>query len=316
MSPQAQNVIEVSHLTKKYKNVTAVDDLSFTVRQGEILGFLGPNGSGKSTTLNCVLALLKYQAGEIKVFGRPMTPSSYETKARIGVVFQDIAVFDELSVRDNVDYFCGLYVKDKSQRQKDVDEALEFTGLTEHAAKRPRELSTGLARRLNIACGIAHKPDLLFADEPTASIDPQSRSSILEGFQKLKEGGTTIVYTTHYMEEVEQICDRVIIIDKGHIIASGTVDELKELSSIHEKISVQIADLDTRHLCELKALPHVQEVKVSGSEVHLSYSEGEASLESLLEYLRSSGLSYDKVYSERPTLNDVFLELTGKELRD
>ena len=222
------NVIEVKNLTKEYKNLKAIDDLSFEVKEGEILGLLGPNGSGKSTTINCILSLLNFQNGSIKIFGEEMRPDSYDTKSKIGVIFQEVAVFEELTVYDNIDYFCGLYVRDKQIRKKYVEEAIELVGIEEFKKFYPKQLSGGLLRRLNIACGIAHKPKLIFLDEPTVAVDPQSRNNILDGIKKLRDDGATIVYTTHYMEEVEIICDRIIILDKGKILAQGTSDELKK----------------------------------------------------------------------------------------
>ena len=218
------NVIEVKNLTKEYKNLKAIDDLSFEVKEGEILGLLGPNGSGKSTTINCILSLLNFQNGSIKIFGEEMRPDSYDTKSKIGVIFQEVAVFEELTVYDNIDYFCGLYVRDKQIRKKYVEEAIELVGIEEFKKFYPKQLSGGLLRRLNIACGIAHKPKLIFLDEPTVAVDPQSRNNILDGIKKLRDDGATIVYTTHYMEEVEIICDRIIILDKGKILAQGTSD--------------------------------------------------------------------------------------------
>ena len=197
-----KNIIEVKNLTKEYKNLKAIDDLSFEVHEGEILGLLGPNGSGKSTTINCILSLLKFEKGTIQIFGRPMAPNAYDTKREIGVVFQDVAVFEELTVEENIDYFCGLYVNDKSLRKQYVTDAIELVGLNEFKKFYPKQLSGGLLRRLNIACGIAHKPKLIFLDEPTVAVDPQSRNNILDGIEQLREKGATIIYTTHYMEEV------------------------------------------------------------------------------------------------------------------
>ena len=211
-----EKVIEVQNLTKEYKKGTkAVDDLSLNVYKGEILGLLGPNGSGKSTTINCILSLLNYSNGTIKIFGKTMNPNSYDIKSKIGVVFQDVSVFDELTVYENLDYFCGLYIKDKKKRKQYIEDAIELVGLQDFKKYRPKQLSGGLLRRLNIACGIAHKPKLIFFDEPTVAVDPQSRNNILDGIKKLRDNGATIVYTTHYMEEVETLCDRIIILDKG-----------------------------------------------------------------------------------------------------
>ncbi len=311
-----ENVIEVKSLTKEYKKLRAVDDLSFEVRQGEILGLLGPNGSGKSTTINCILSLLNFNKGSIKIFGKDMKPDSYGIKRDIGVVFQDVAVFDELTVYENIDYFCGLYVSDKELRKKYIEEAISLTGLEEFKKFCPKQLSGGLLRRLNIACGIAHKPKLIFLDEPTVAVDPQSRNNILDGIRKLREDGATIVYTTHYMEEVEIICDRIIILDKGKILAQGTADELKELAKIEEKVTVEANNMSEECINAIRNFENADEVTYDGNILRITYIRGENNLAYLIDYLKRENVSYNKIFSERPTLNDVFLELTGKELRD
>ncbi len=311
-----RNVIEVRNLTKEYKAIRAVDDLSLEVHEGEILGLLGPNGSGKTTTINCILSLLNISGGSINIFGCEMKPDAYDLKRRIGVVFQDVAVFDELNVYENIDYFCGLYVKDKSTRAQYIHEAISLVGLEEYKKFRPKQLSGGLLRRLNIACGIAHKPDLIFLDEPTVAVDPQSRNNILDGIRTLRDRGATIVYTTHYMEEVEIICDRVIILDKGKILASGTCDELKELAHMEEKVTVEVKKLDEEHISEIKRMDNVDDTVYDGNVLVVTYRQGKNNLVALIEFLKKENIGYIKIYSERPTLNDVFLELTGKELRD
>ena len=221
-------VIEIKNLTKCYGELIALDDFSLDVYEGEILGLLGPNGSGKSTTINTVLSLLKYDSGSIKIFNKEMSPTAYDIKSMIGVVFQDVAVFEELSVIENIDYFCGLYIKDKKIRDEYVQDAINLVSLNEFTKFKPKELSGGLLRRLNIACGIAHKPKLIFLDEPTVAVDPQSRNNILEGIKRLNELGATIVYTTHYMEEAENICDNVVMINKGNVIKTGTPEQIKK----------------------------------------------------------------------------------------
>ena len=311
-----ENVIEVRNLVKQYKELKAIDDLSFDVKKGEILGLLGPNGSGKSTTINCVLSLLNFTKGTIKIFGKEMKPSSYDIKKKIGVVFQDVSVFEELTVYENIDYFCGLYIKDKNTRKQYVEEAIDLVGLSDFKKFYPKKLSGGLLRRLNIACGIAHKPELIFFDEPTVAVDPQSRNNILDGIKKLRDNGATIVYTTHYMEEVEILCDRVIILDKGTILASGTTDELKELARIEEKVSIEVNNLDEKYINEIKKQENVDEVSYDGNVLLITYIEGKNNLLNMVDYLKKQEIKYNKIYSERPTLNDVFLELTGKELRD
>ena len=310
------NVIEVKDLTKSYKNLVAVDNLSFEVKEGEILGLLGPNGSGKSTTINAILSLLKCDKGIVKIFGKKMTPDAYDIKSKIGVIFQEVAVFEELTVYENLDYFCGLYIKDKTIREKYIEDAIKLVSLENCKKFYPKQLSGGLKRRLNIACGIVHKPKLIILDEPTVAVDPQSRNSILDGIKKLREEGASILYTTHYMEEVEILCDRIIILDKGKIIAEGTSDELKKMANIEEKITVEINNLDSKILEDIEKFKTVDEVNYTNNILLIKYKKGKNNLGDLIDYLKDNKVKYNKIFSERPTLNDVFLELTGKELRD
>ena len=234
-----QDIVSVVDLVKRYGSMIALDHFTMKIERGEIFGLLGPNGSGKTTAINCILQLLTYDRGEIRLFGQPMTQSSYELKRKIGIVPQNVAVFEELSVRENIDYFCGLYVSDSATRRKLVREAIEFVGLEDYEKSRPKKLSGGLLRRLNIACGIAHKPELVFFDEPTVAVDPQSRASILDGIKQMNANGSTIVYTSHYMEEVEEICTRIMIMDKGRTLACGTNEELKQIVAAGEKIVIE-----------------------------------------------------------------------------
>nr|MBP3681156.1 ABC transporter ATP-binding protein [Clostridia bacterium] len=311
-----EKVIEIENLTKCYGKFKAIDNLSLYVEKGKIFGLLGPNGSGKSTTINCILSLLEFEKGTIKIFGKEMKPNAYDIKSKIGVVFQDVAVFDELTVYENINYFCGLYIKDKLTRIKYVDDAIELTGLQDFKKFRPKQLSGGLLRRLNIACGIAHKPELIFLDEPTVAVDPQSRNNILEGIKQLNENGATIVYTTHYMEEVEQLCNRIAILDKGKIIAIGTKEDLKELVTIGEKITVDVQNLQPELLEKLSKIKNVIECKYEDNTLYVTYQKGEENLENMIDFLKKNNVKYDRIFSELPTLNDVFLELTGKHLRD
>ncbi len=311
-----EKVIEVEGLTKKYGNFKAVDDLSIYVEKGRIFGLLGPNGSGKSTTINCILSLLKYQKGEIKIFGETMSPDNYELKSKIGVVFQDVAVFNELSVYDNIDYFCGLYIRDKETRKKYVEEAIKLTALEDFKKFRPKQLSGGLLRRLNIACGIAHKPKLIFLDEPTVAVDPQSRNAILEGIVKLNKAGATIVYTSHYMEEVEQICDCIVILDKGKIIAKGTKESLKEMTTMGERIVIEMVKPEKKMMEQFEKMADLMEAKYDDGKLSLTFKRGKEKLPTVIDFLKKNELKYERIFSELPSLNDVFLELTGKELRD
>ena len=225
-------------------------------------------------------------------------------------------MFDELTVYDNIDYFCGLYITDKEKRKEYVMDAIKLVHLEEYIKHYPKELSGGLLRRLNIACGISHKPKLIFLDEPTVAVDPQSRNNILDGIKALRDKGATILYTTHYMEEAEILCDEIIILDKGKIIAQGDCDTLKSLAKIEEKITVETNEIKEKHIKELMGKRSVFELTYNNNLLTIKYSKGKNNLEELISYLKENKIKYNRIFSERPTLNDVFLELTGKELRD
>ena len=312
----ADTVVKIDNLVKRYKDLVALDHLSLEIKEGEVFGLLGPNGSGKTTTINCLLSLLAFDKGSIKIFGKEMTPTSYDIKREIGIIMQNVAVFDELTVYDNIDYFCGLYIKDRDERKKCVEEAIKFVGLEDFTKFYPKKLSGGLLRRLNIACGIAHKPKLIILDEPTVAVDPQSRNKILEGIQELNRSGATVIYTSHYMEEVEQICTRIAIMDKGHKVAEGTKEELKKMIKNTETISVEIAKPSEEIEKEISELPHVYKTEYADDRLTVWCSGGKHNLIRVLGVLQKHDLHIGRVYSELPTLNDVFLEITGKALRD
>lgn len=309
-------MIEIKNVVKRYGSLVALDHLNLTIHEGEIFGLLGPNGSGKTTAINCMLALLKYDKGSIRIMGEEMHPDSYHIKQQIGIVLQNVAVFDELTVYENIDYFCGLYIKDKVKRKQCVQEAIEFTGLEDYIKVRPKKLSGGLLRRLNIACGIAHKPKLIILDEPTVAVDPQSRNKILEGIQELNRQGSTIIYTSHYMEEVEQICTRIAIIDHGRSIAVGTKEELKNMIKTGETITIEAIALEEQHLQAIRRIPHVFDLHYEEQVLTLRCTGAEHNLVRILNYLQEQHIPFGRVFSELPTLNDVFLEITGKQLRD
>lgn len=309
-------VIEANGIVKRYGELLALDHLSLKIKEGEVFGLLGPNGSGKTTLINCILSLLHFEKGDIKIFGKPMTPESYETKKNIGVVMQNVAVFNELTVYENIDYFCGLYVKDRKRRKQLVEEAIDFVGLGDFKKFNPNKLSGGLLRRLNIACGVSHKPKLIILDEPTVAVDPQSRNKILEGILELNRQGATVLYTSHYMEEVEQICSNIMILDKGRVIAQGSKETLKEMITLGEKITVEVFRLKESQIQAVKALPNIVSVDLRDNTLVIKSQKGKNNLENILSLIKQEEISFGKIYSELPTLNDVFLEITGKELRD
>lgn len=311
-----ENLIEVRGLVKRYKDLTAVDNLDLDVKKGRILGLLGPNGSGKSTTINCILSLLKKDSGSVKIYGKEMSPNAYDIKEKIGVVFQDVGVYDELTVYENIDYFCGLYIRDKEERKKLIQRTLDLVGLDDFVKFKPKKLSGGLLRRLNIACGIAHRPEIIILDEPTVAVDPQSRNNILEGIKRLNEEGSTIIYTSHYMDEVDFLCDDIVIIDKGKVIAKGTSSELKDMIEVNEKISFVADNLPETVVGKLKNMDHIIDFSYKDGTCRMTFSKSREKLLSLVKILTDANVNYRSINVEKPSLNDVFLELTGKDLRD
>ena len=309
-------MVKIENLVKRYGSLLALDHFNIEVKEGEIFGLLGPNGSGKTTAINCILSLLKFDRGSIRIMGEEMTPDNYRVKREIGIVMQDVAVFEELNVRDNIDCFCGLYVKDKKKRRELMEEAIRFVGLEDYRKSYPKKLSGGLLRRLNIACGIAHRPKLIIMDEPTVAVDPQSRNRILEGICELNRQGSTIIYTSHYMEEVEQICTRIAIMDHGRSIAVGTKEQLKSMIKTGETVTIEAVVLGEEALSDIRELPHVFDMTYSGQTLTVRCTGAQHNLVRILNYLQNKEIPFGRVFSELPTLNDVFLEITGKQLRD
>lgn len=309
-------MIAMDKVVKRYKDVIALDHFSFQAGENEIIGLLGPNGCGKTTAINCMLSLLKFDQGTIELFGEPVNPNNNKTKRRIGIVPQELAIFDKLNVVENIDFYCGLYVTNRAERKQLVDEAIDFVGLEKYRKFVPKQLSGGLKRRLNIACGIAHKPDILFLDEPTVAVDAQSRNFILEGVKKMKQKGTTVVYTTHYLEEAEDLCDSFVIMDNGRNVAQGTLDDLQKSISTTESITVKFITEDDTLVTRLKQIPHVNQVSKSQDKYNIQFDKHHNNLANLIQFIEENSLTYTEIASEQPSLSNIFLELTGKELRD
>lgn len=299
----------------------ALNEVTFEIGKGEFVAIMGPSGCGKSTLLNILGTLDTPTSGSYLFEGKRVDKMNENQltalrKGSIGFIFQSFNLIDELTVYENIDYFCGLYIPDKKKRKALVEEAITFAGLDDYRKMHPKKLSGGLLRRLNIACGIAHKPRLIIMDEPTVAVDPQSRNKILEGIKKLNEQGSTIIYTSHYMEEVEQICTRIAIMDHGHVIASGTREELKKMIKTGETITIEAIPLTEKNLEEIQTLPHVFDLHYEDQVLTVRCTGARHNLIQLLNYLQSQDITFGQVSSELPTLNDVFLEITGKQLRD
>lgn len=307
-------IVEVKNLVKRYDRLVALDHININVMEGEVFGLLGPNGSGKSTLINCILSLAKYDKGFVRVFNQEMNMEAYTIKRDIGVVMQDIGIFRELTVYENIQYFCSLYIKDINEVKERTEEVIKLLVLEDFQTFLPKKLSDGLLRRVNIACGIVHMPKLIFMDEPVLSADPYSRTIIFDVIRNLNDQGNTIIYATHSMEEVEQLCTRIAMVDKGRIIASGSKDELKAMISLGEKITLEVYKLTEKEINELLEIPSISDLQYKNNILEIRSKKGRNNLIHVLDYVTKHGLNVGKIYTELPTLNDVFLEITGKEI--
>ena len=307
-------IIQVKDLVKRYKGKNVLNHMNLEVNEGEIFGLLGPNGSGKTTFINCLLGMASYEEGQIKLFDKLMEEQANEIKRNIGIVMQDIGVYEELTVYENIDYFCSLYIFDDSKRMALVEETINLLRLQDYRKAYPKTLSGGLLRRLNIACGIVHQPKLIILDEPTLAIDVNLRYVILEVLKELNRRGSTILYTSHYMEEIEAICSQIGIINEGKIIARGSKETLLGMINVGETIKAEVLDLSEEVKQGIRKLPHVKEVRYEDVTLEVRYERGKNNLLILLDYLTKEGIHIGNVEDKMPTLNDVFLELTGNDL--
>lgn len=305
-------ILEIKNLIKRYGDFLAVDNVSFSVKEGEIFGLIGPNGAGKSTIMNCIIGTKYIDSGNIKIFERDMKDDAIYIKKNIGIVPQDISIYDDLSTYDNVMYFGKLYGLKGKKLKEYVQEALEFSALWDKRKNFPNTFSKGMRRRLNIACGIVHKPKLVIMDEPTESIDPKSRSHILDGIEKLNKSGTTIIYTSHYMVEVERICSDIAIIDHGRLIAMGNKDELKNMVAVEEKLKIKLSQLNYNIIEKLKDVYGVEECSIDGECVYIISKKGSKNLGKIIDLIVSYGIEILDINIEKPSIEDVFLTLTGR----
>lgn len=309
-------LIEIKDLVKRYKDNYAVNGVTFGIEEGEVFGLLGPNGAGKSTTLNCLIGLIQYDGGSIEIFGKKFTGAEREIRREIGYVPQDLAFFEELSAVDNVTYWGKLYGLRGKALKESVKEALERTGLWDRRKEQAKKYSGGMKRRLNIACAIVHHPKILLMDEPTVGVDPQSRNSILESIRELNQNGTTVIYTSHYMEEIEAICSKVAIMDFGKIIASGTVEELIASAATTTRMTLHFREQTQALVDFLRKLPSVLSCERREDGIDLTMQQGDWSFSSLVTRLSEAGYEIIGAEIEKPSLEAVFLQLTGKKLRD
>jgi ABC-2 type transport system ATP-binding protein len=312
----AMSFIQIQNVVKKYGNKISVDHLNLTIHEGEVFGLLGPNGAGKSTTIKMLSGMLKIDQGEMKLDGISVSGNPIEVKRRIGLVPQELAIYENLSARENVAFFAKLYGLRGNLLKERVNEALEFVGLMDREMDKPNFFSGGMKRRLNIACAIMHHPKLIIMDEPTVGIDPQSRNHILDSVRKLNKMGSTIIYTSHYMEEVSAISSRVGIIDHGHLIACGTQEELKAKVAQEEKIVIQVTQIAEEAITELREHPRINQVQAEGQQIEIYLSSSQAYLQDILFILSKHQVKIQTLTQVEPDLEALFLSLTGRTLRD
>lgn len=308
--------IEIKDLVKKYGDFLAVDNISLKIEKGRIYGLLGPNGAGKSTTINIICGLIRGTSGSIIMNGVDITKRMKGQNKKIGLVPQEVALYWDFTAEENLKFFGEIYGLKGAVLKERVDEALEFTGLTDVRKKLAKEFSGGMLRRLNIACALVHRPEIIIMDEPTVGIDPQSRNHILQSVKKLNEKGVTIIYTTHYMEEVETLCEEIAIIDHGKVIVQGTKEELKNIVSETRNLHLLVDNGAIIEINELKKVKGVQEVLISENEIKIASSKEVNNLSNIIDKVNELGANIFDIGYKEITLETVFLTLTGRSLRD
>ena len=311
-----ENAIEVKELYKSFGELNAVQGVSFEVRPGEIYSLLGPNGAGKTTSISMLSCLLRPDKGDAFVMGKSVTGDPMGVKAALGVVPQDIALYEDMSARENLTFWGKMYGLRGAELKKRVDEVLEIIGLTERARDRVGKYSGGMKRRVNIGVALLHKPQVIYMDEPTVGIDPQSRRNILDSVVALKDQGMTVLYTTHYMEEAQELSDHIGIMDHGKLIASGTNQELVRIVGETDRITVTINSESARVIEAWKAAKGVQQVTAEDGTLTILADDSNKVLPRLFEAAAANGVRITSVAIQEPNLEAVFLHLTGRALRD
>jgi len=309
-------LIQVKGLGKSFNGKKVLKNISFDVYEGEILCLLGPNGAGKSTTINAMSTTLNYEAGEILYDGQLVNQQSNFFKCNLGLVPQDLAIYEDISAEKNVTFFASIYGLRGKELKARVDQALDFVGLMDRKKDKPKNFSGGMKRRLNIACALAHNPKVMILDEPTVGIDPQSRNHILNSIKKLSSMGVTIIYTTHYMEEVEEISTRIIIIDHGEIIASGTKDKLKEMLQDEKTYYIDFEGDYLMEKDEFYRIEGIKQVELNCKKMQISTLKGVENLDKIIALIMNKGLKINNLSSSSASLEAVFLKLTGRSLRN
>ena len=309
-------VLECHGLRRSFGKLVAVDGVGFHIDPGETYGLLGPNGAGKTTTISMIAGLLERDAGEVRVAGEPMTTHSVRAKSALGYVPQDLAIYPDLSGRENLMFFARLYGMPTAQAKSRGEEVLALTGLADRAGDQTKQYSGGMKRRLNIGIGLLHRPRLLILDEPTVGVDPQSRNAILESVEGLSGAGMAVLYTTHYMEEAERLCDRIGIIDHGKLIAEGTRAELVSMVGEGDQVRLSATGNLARAAADLAARPWVREAKALDGSIDLVVENARSELPAILTDVAAAGVTVRSVEVAEPDLEAVFLHLTGRALRD
>jgi len=309
-------MLDCRGLRRRYGNLTAVDGVGFHISPGETYGLLGPNGAGKTTTISMIAGLLDRDDGEVTVDGQPMSPQAVRAKAAIGYVPQELALYPDLSARENLMFFARLYGMSTADAKRRSADVLEVTGLTDRAGDQTKKYSGGMKRRLNIGIGLLHRPKLLILDEPTVGVDPQSRNAILESVEGLSGEGMAVLYTTHYMEEAERLCDRVGIIDHGKLIAEGTRDELVSLVGEGDRVRLLATGDLAKASAELDGHPWVRQASATDEVIDLVVDDSRSNLPAILTTAAAADVAVRSVDVTEPDLEAVFLHLTGRALRD